>query len=391
METARTMSDSKKESRRGGRDGQQIKIYRRMGLLNGLLIGLALAASVWLQQVITLAALPVSAPYGSILLTGTLIVILSGLLGWGSARIGRTWATMLIWLVGSVVITLLVAYQPNRVQTFLVWMVDRRFWGRLIYPLPVGATFGGLILSGFFVILVLELLAILQDYRLENTQQALGENGRMTAGAIVRLIVLMPLVVIAGLVTGNAYGSGASTKALQLVHEAIRTGRAYEGDLFELSLEQGINYSAIQGVRDQMSADYTLMIGDSDPVMATMYVIAQFDNGAWINCRVLADQLNFCYDAAPPYTVGLSSLITGEPVPEECRNCVPQSENAQLDWLRSHHDWFGQDLQISRLAQWGRYVLMQVSSESSGQAVECWFKGTSPVWLESCMEVVRKD
>jgi hypothetical protein len=140
-----------------------------------------------------------------------------------------------------------------------------------------------------------------------------------------------------------------------------------------------------------MSADYTLMIGDSDPIMSTMYVIAQFDNGAWINCRVLADQLNFCYDAAPPYTVGLSSLITGQPVPEECRNCVPQSENAQLDWLRSHHDRFGPDLQISRLAQWGRYVLMQVSSESSGQAIECWFEGTSPVWLESCTEVVRKD
>ena len=174
--------------------------------------------------------------------------------------------------------------------------------------------------------------------------------------------------------------------AARLVHDAIQTGRTYEGDLFELGLRDGINYSAIRGVRDQMSPNYTLFLGESDPESSSTTIVAHFDNEAWINCRVIAGQLNFCYDASPPYTLGLASLITGEPIPEDCRNCLPRADEPLLAWLGAKGDNFRGQLQTLRLAQRGSHVLMRVESERSDYAIECWFEGISPVRATKCEE-----
>lgn len=40
-----------------------------------------------------------------------------------------------------------------------------------------------------------------------------------------------------------------------------------------------------------MSAHYSLTIGEVELGAAnTIFVVADFDNGAWINCRVVSDQ-----------------------------------------------------------------------------------------------------
>ncbi len=385
MATAGSLSSQIDDSSPDEQEIRREKIYRRLGLINGLLIGLALVASIWVFQIFDLFDLPVISPYGSMWLTGVPLVLLCTLIGWGTARIGRTWVTMLAWFAGSIIITLLVAYQPNWFRSFIAWLGDTRFWGRAIYLVP-DATPGGRILSGFFIIAVLTLLGVAQDYRLESIQSSLGRKGRPTVGTILRLSLPLPFVVVAGVVTGNIFGSAETTVAMKLTHEAISTGRTYEGDLFELDLETGLRYSAIEGVRVQMSPTYTLMIGDIDPVIATVFVVADFDNGAWINCRVLDGDLQFCYDASLPYTTGLASLITGEPPPEDCRGCMLQGDEALFDWLRQQGQGFSGPPEISRLAQQGSHVLMRAESPDGSAAVECWFEGNSRVEIVSCSE-----
>ena len=383
MASARTMSGRIDGSLRKDEENQQARNYRRLGLLNGLLIGLALVLGVWFQQVVNLLAVPAAASYGSILLAVGLIIALCVVTGWGTASIGRGWVTTFAWMIGSMVITLLISFQSNRLRTFLIWLSDRRFWGRMVYP-PPDARMGGLILAGFFIILVLTILAILQDYRLDNGQQYLGRKGRITASAIVHLSLPLPIVVIAGLVTGNAFGGVNSTLAMKQVYEAIEIGRTYEGDLNELGSEQIINYRAIRGVRDRLSEDYTLIIGDSDPIMLTTFVTVHFDNGAWITCRIVADQLSFCYDAWPPYSIGLASLITGEPLDENCHGCLPVVSGELTQWLHQQGRRFSGPPAITRLAQHGSQVLMPAESPDGAMAILCWFEGTSPVRLMSC-------
>jgi hypothetical protein len=137
-----------------------------------------------------------------------------------------------------------------------------------------------------------------------------------------------------------------------------------------------------------MSPNYSLLIGGVDADTLTTIVVADFDNGAWIACRIINGQLNYCYDAAPPYITGLASLIRGEPVPEDCLGCLPRVEEGTADWLRQQGDILGDDPQIERLAQKGGYVLMGITSETGDQALDCWFNGMSPVTLERCEIVI---
>lgn len=359
--------------------------YRRLGLLNGLLIGLALAIGIWGPQVATLLRVPSQSPYGSLLLALILLLALTTLAGWLTARLAKGAITVLGWFMAAILVTLLMGYQPNWLRNFSVWIADPRFWGRVIFPPPEGTALG-LIVGGFFVILALVLFAFLQDYRLENAMGALGPGRRIGLGAILRLSLPLPLVALAGLITSNIQGEAASPSALAVVDEAVRLSHDYEGDLFQLGLEKGINLGAMGAVRERLTDSYTLSIASIDPDMATTYVVATFDNGAWINCRVINDQLSYCFDASPPYTVGFSSLLTGESPPEDCPACLPAVDDSLAGWLVEKGQELGPQPQIIRVAQWGDQVLMRAQSSGGAQAIECWFEGISPVRVVNCQE-----
>ena len=132
-----------------------------------------------------------------------------------------------------------------------------------------------------------------------------------------------------------------------------------------------------------------MAIGGLEPEASITYVVIHFANDAWVNCRLISDYLSYCYDAAPPYTIGLASLITGEKLPETCMGCLPRLDAEWQTWLRSKGENFTTTPQIRRLAQWGSYVLMRVDSDD--YALECWFSGISPVLLDHCEEVESKS
>lgn len=356
---------------------------RNLGSLNGLLIGLALALGVWGWETVKLAEVPIPLQYPSLVFAPVMLIIVYSLTGKITGRLEKTGLVMLVWLVTAVLSTFLIAYQPTLGRTLTVWVADRRFWGLPIYPFTIDSL-AAPILAGFFLILVLLLLAILQNYRLEAVSREVNEKGHLQFRAWLLLFFPLPFIVVAGMITRDVVGD-PSAQAVQIVHQAIQVGRTYDGDLFALGLREGLNYAALQGVREQMSANYTLGIGRIDPAASLTFVVAHFDNGAWINCRIISEYLSYCYDAAPPYTVGLTSLITGEEPPDTCLGCLPQLNDQWRDWLRSRGDNFSNRPQVRRLAQWGGYVLMRAEAES--YTLECWFSGISPVQLDSCEEV----
>lgn len=359
--------------------------YRRLGLLNGLLIGLALALGIWGFEAIRLSGLPMPLQYPALILSSLGLILLCGFAGWLSSGSGSIGRAFLVWLAAAVAVAILIDYLPHYGRTLAVWLADRRFWGLEIYPIAADVTIAALVLAGLFIILLLITLALLQDYRLERIYGELGEGERLTAAAWFLLLLPLPLVAGAGLLT-NSMRADPTVAAVDLVHRAIQTNLAREGDLFQLGLEDGINYNALRGVRDQLSPAYSLKIGEVDQGTLTTFVVAHFANGAWVNCRVINQQLSFCYDAAPPYTIGLASLITGEVVSGECPGCLPQVENEWLTWLHTRGERFDGRPQIYRLAQWGRYVLMRAEAADETYAIECWFEGVSRVRLQHCAE-----
>lgn len=367
-------------------DVQTRRLSLRLGLRNGLLIGLALALGAWAPDSILLSTSHVRLVYPSLLLGCLVLLLLGGLGGWLAAWLGRAFAGGLIWLLGAGLMTWTIAHVPYEGRTMTVWLADHRSWGLPIYSFSASVQ-QGMVFAGFFIVLLLTILGLVQNYRLENVGSEMDANGRMSARAWFLLVLPLPLVLGVGLFADNLVSSPVRV-APQLVHEAIRTGRTYPGDLFELSLERSVNYNAISGVRDQMSAGYSLTIGSVDLGAAnTIFVVADFDNGAWINCRVVADQLSFCYDASLPYQQGFPALLTTGKTPEDCQQCTIKVNDEQRAWLLARSENFAGSPRVTRLAQWGSYVLMRAESPDGDYAVECLFNGISPVRLERCREV----
>ena len=360
--------------------------YARLGLLNGALIGLALALGIWLRQVVALAQVPAPLSYPSIVTAVLLLTATGAVAGWLSARLQKSWATFLIWLGAAVLMAVLAGIYSSAIRTVVVWLIDPRFFGLPVYARQAGGV-GGFLLVGLFIVLALIVLALVESERLPGIHSERNDAGRLTATGWWRLLLPLPLVAAAGLVTGVLYGDRLTPRALPLVHEAISTALTYEGDLFALGRREGLNYSALDGVRDQLGETYTLAIADVDAEAGLTTVAAHFDNGAWIYCRLIFDQLNFCYDAAPPYTEGFADLIAGREAPEDCRNCRPVANEAWQAWLAERRALLGPQPDITFVAQRGSYVLMRAAAAEESYAIECWFSGVNPVQLESCEEV----
>jgi hypothetical protein len=360
------------------------RLQGRLGLLFGFLVALTLALGAWWPDVLAQVRLPM--PFATThYLFGLIPLLLVGALaGRFSARLDNSLASIGIWFVAAVLMALVVGYTPSVGRTFMAWLVDSRFWGEAIYPFSEDAAIR-LRLAGFFIVLILVLLAIVQNYLLESVRHAMTPDGRLGGPSWLLLLAGLIPALTAGLVAYTVIYQPFRAAPL-LVHEAIQTGRTYEGDLFALSLSRGVNYSAIGGVRQQMSGQYSLYIGEINIETATTYMVVDFSNGAWIICRVVADQLSYCYDAAPAYTTGLAAVITTTAVPDDCPTCTFAVTDEWRLWLQQRgHNFNGAPL-LQRLGQQGSHVIMQARSATTDYSLQCAFHGLQRIKLDRCWE-----
>lgn len=353
-----------------------------LGLINGLLFGLALALGAYLPEVLALGDSPVQLVWPVAGLGALLVALTATVAGWLGGRFQAAYAAPLGWIVAAVATILVVGHMPYEGRTLVVWLVDGRFWGRDLYPFDEAAQVRMLV-AGFFIGLALVIPGLLQDYRMEGVRAALS-RGRLTWRAMLLMLLPLPLIAAAGYAADNNISQPLRVAPL-VVDEAIQTGRTYAGDLAALGRERGVNYSAVNGVLDLMGeADYTLMLGAMDLGAAqTVFVVAHFDNGAWVNCRLLAGQLSHCYDASLPYTLGLAGALTGAGTPD-CQACTVRVEAETSAWLRAQGQHFAGAPTFARLAQWGSQVLMRAQDPVSGYAVECWFEGMATPQVTGC-------
>jgi hypothetical protein len=357
----------------------------KLSLINGFLIGFAIALGAWGLVAFQMAGIPVPLKYPSLIVGSVLLIGLGVLTGWLTGRMEKAWSVVLVWGGTAVIATMIIIFQPYYGRTFTIWLADRRFWGLSIYPyledLSIAQVF-----VGFFLIFLLAFLALLQNYRLEGISSETGRNGRLNARAWMLLMAPLPFVIGVSWITQNIVGDPSSV-AIQVVDRAIERGRTYEGDLFELGLREGISYGAIRNVREKMSANYILKVAELDPAMSTIIVAAHFDNDAWINCRVINNQISYCYDAAEPYAIGLNDAIHNINREKPCPECDAIIPEEWQNWLHSHKSGFGESPKIKHLEQWGGYVLMQIESQSGRPTAQCWFEGVKTEELTRCEEV----
>jgi hypothetical protein len=237
--------------------------------------------------------------------------------------------------------------------------------------------------GSFFPALILVALGLFQDYRLEGIRSAMNAQ-KLGGRAWLLLLLPLPLLVAAGLAADGAINQPLRNPPLA-VAEVIRGVVPYTGDLDALTRQSGINYSALHSVRDKLTPNYRLRLGEVDlSEEQTVIVAADFDNGAWINCRVLADQVGFCDDALADYAQPLQVLLSGQDL-SQCAGCQLEVSGDWQAWLADKGRFTG-NAQITLVAHSGSYAIMRAANPASGYAVQCLFHGNRTIGLEHCAE-----
>lgn len=369
--------------------------YGRMAILNGLFIGLAVVVGYWGPKVTQLADLPARYATSGLVAAALLVVLLCTLVGWLTARLNYAVVTALVWLGTAVLITLIFGYIPALTFNRLVWLNETVFRGLPVYPVPDSNVWWAFPIAGLLLIFLLFILAVLQEIRLARAYNQLGPRGRLSGRAL--LVLLLPaLLAGVGAYAMPDHMGNPPRQAMHFVYQAIERVREYDGDLFALSQQEGLNYNALNGVRDRLDGPYTLLVGEIEPDGSIITVIALFESGVWLQCQVYAGEgraiyLSYCADASRPYTDGFYTLLSGAPLPADCtERCLPQTNERWRAWLQARAPRFGDERpHFTHLAQQGSYVWMRATAVDGDYAIECLFSGLRPVQLQECVETPK--
>ena len=357
-------------------------LLRWLGGFNGGLVGLALAAGAWGQDAASAGTLPIIWIIPSLILGTALLAVIGSVAGRLTVRLDNALAGALIWLAAALLMVWIIGEMPYAGRTWTIWLMDTRFWGLPIFTADLVAQ--ARMIAGFFVALCLTLFGAMQPDQLESVLAALTPAGRLTGKAV--LLLAWPLLFV--FATGWLMDENINRplrSAVQAMHTAIPVARTYPGDLVAYGRQQGFNYGALNAVRGQLGERYTLMLTQIElnpGAGQTVKLTAAFDNGAWINCEYYVEALAFCEDARPPYFQFFPALLAGAAPPQDLQVNV-----AWRAWLRERGAKLGATPRVSRLAQWGAYVLMRLEAPDPRTAIECLFTGPKPVTLEHCAEV----
>lgn len=369
---------------------------RAVSVRNGAAVGLALGAGVWLPELTAALSLPLARHY---LATALLGIVLLAALGAAAGRLsgGRAGValTVVVWLVTALLANLTVGYMPYTGNTVVGWLATPQLAGRTLFP-PDPAVASALLVSGFFMVLLLGALALLQDVRVRAIVDELGPRRRLSARGRLMLLLPLPLVFALG-VAVNAIHLAQLRGALRQVAFVIDGGRDYAGDLFWHSQATGVNYVAVESVRARMVGDYRLSVVQVGTGIALAYVAAEFDDGYWSVCRVASsgrsadlDRVSDCWDGERPFVTGWQSAITGAPLPAVCRNCAVVIDPAWQAWLAQRRAQLGSAPRITRVAHGGALTVMRADSAESQSGIVCTFSGAAPVVLTDCRDAAPR-
>lgn len=358
-------------------------VQQRLGTLAGALMGLSLAAGIWGPDALAMRQAHLPLYYPPVLIAALAVTALGGLAGWLAARTALNMVGALIWLAVTVVSVFIAGHLPFEGRTLQAWLVDRRFWGLPIYPFDSGAQWR-LAVGAFFPALALVALGLLHDYRLEGIRSSMSAQ-RLTARAWLLLLLPLPVVFAAGLAADGLINTPLRGPILG-VAQVLQGATGYTGDLDALTRQTEINYSAVRSLRAELAPGFRLTYGEVDlGDEQTVVVVADFDNGAWINCTVLVQRVSRCQEALPSYAQGLQLLLAGQGL-SQCPDCQMQASVDWQAWLADHGRFTGAAPRLSRVAQSGSYVLLRAANPGSGYAVECLFHGNRILELVRCME-----
>jgi hypothetical protein len=343
-----------------------------MGLVFGLLAGLAYGLAVWGLNAFRLWQ---SAAEPAWLMAGISILLVTGvggLVGWLCARIDNAFVAFLAWVAVGVLFSWLAMETNYHLINQVVELLYPEFDGLHVYPLE---SFIRLFRGVMFVIIGFTsgLAGVFQLYLVEAAVNAGASAGRVTI-----IIVNLMMFAAVGLVSDTICQRPLREPLVSLAYSIndVKSAAAEDRE------PDGMSQRALKVLGERIYRPYKLFSGTNDPDSLITGTVHLDFSGEWAMCTVFEGVLSYCDLSEKIFAGRLGCLLDGG-TQWACMIHVPEEKQAELQAVS--YD-LGEYTQIRVVRQMGDAVLLDLQGQA-GASYRCVLRLSGNTVYDRCIRI----
>lgn len=275
------------------------KRKQRLGVIYGLIAGIAFSVAAWGIDGIAMARSHVAYPWIKFL-PGLLICCLAGsLVGWVSIKISKGLVTILLWITFGLLLVWLTIWLPFKITPFLLKILQPSLINWIDYPIV--ANMNQFSVVGVIVIVLPVIICGLMENNLVDVVLMSSHRG-----------AILTIVLVCGLIMGLAGSAGD-----ELTNKHFREPIQALDDLFQFAIDnQGKDLDkllvrrkhlkTVEGLEEILPRSRQLTLIAFDEYLGQMDFLVNFE-GVWVKCTTIYSQPIMCEQVleSPVYIVSL--------------------------------------------------------------------------------------
>lgn len=259
----------------------------RVGVMYGLLAGVAFSLAAWGADALSLARAHVYFPWLKLsigLIPGLAVGTLAGYL---TARFESTVARILIWAAVGAGLSLLAGWIAHEIAyAALGWLdpnLQRMVNLSTVISVQTNMIFSAVILAGIGV-----LAGVFQGNFMDSTWGAPAAFSR-----ILPVIIWTAFFIISGLVVDNRINEPMRSPVVK-IGSIIEYRNQTKGEIDPVTAHE-MYLDIFNPFSDLLGRPYRLILGRYDQLIHSVEVYVNFD-GQWLDCSVIGNQPTFCQE-----------------------------------------------------------------------------------------------
>jgi hypothetical protein len=260
-----------------------------VGLLYGMVAGLAFSAFAWGVDAVLLASSHGALPWIKIL-PGLVVCLLSGgLVGWLTIRFESHLLALGLWIGLAVFFSRLIIWIPLKISPLLIRMLDSDLGIYLKYPyydsLNQNAWFS------FAAIIIVALICGLLEINL--IEQALFSSGSFAV--LIPLILCFFGFALAGK-TGDSLLNQQIRDPVLAVDNLLQFAQDNIGQEVPGDVARSMHLGAVNTIKDYLPLERRVIMSNFDESIGQVDVLVDF-SGIWVKCTAIYSQVTYCKPA----------------------------------------------------------------------------------------------
>lgn len=263
-----------------------LRLKRRVGMVYGLMLGLAFAVSAWGVDGYLLSQAHAMYPWLKFTIGAVLCAALGGFVGWLVARLEKAILAPIFYLGLSFVFAWLVISLPFQIFPRVVAWLDPET-GRLLDYVFYENFNSRLAIAFVWVGMFVTLAGILQIPLAEPAAFSTSIFGR-----IAPLIVCTVIVIINGTIVDSINNEPLRTPVLE-IEDTIQFAVEHRGQEVDRAVSRAMHLASLRSVQDVIDEPRRLIVRYYDEWLGQVNVLVRFGD-TWADCVTSYGQPSFC-------------------------------------------------------------------------------------------------